>query len=156
MLVSNVILHIELLFAKFAAVGALEARRFAAVVLEVSRHGALRGVGFPAARARVAGPRFPRALARVGLLEPRQRQHLQKRWKRHGNARLARVPQLGASSKGWNLRVSFLSLSISLPLFLPCSRDRCERYLREKQQRVICEGLREVEGNREWLRLQSV
>lgn len=73
MLVPNVTLHIELLFAKFAAVGALEARRLAAVVLEVSRDGALRAVALPAARTRVAGPRLPRASTRVGVLEPRQR-----------------------------------------------------------------------------------
>lgn len=73
MFVPNVVLHIELLFAKFAAVGALEARRFAAVVLVVSRDGALRGVALAAARTRVAGPRLPRAPARVGLLQPWQR-----------------------------------------------------------------------------------
>ena len=70
----NVILHVEFLFAKLAAVRALEARRFAAVVLEVGRHGALRGVALAAARTRKTGPRSPRApAARIGPLGPRQR-----------------------------------------------------------------------------------
>lgn len=75
MLVPNVVLYIELLFAKLAAVRALEARRFAAVVLEVGGDGALRGVALPAARTRETSPGLSRApRARVGrLLEPRQR-----------------------------------------------------------------------------------
>lgn len=74
MLVPNVILDVELLLAKLAAVRALEARRFAAVVLEVGRDGALRGVALTAARTREAGPRSPRAPATwVGPVGPRQR-----------------------------------------------------------------------------------
>lgn len=69
----NVVLYIEFLFAKLAAVGTLEARRLATIVLEVGRDGALRGIGLAAARTRIAGPRLPRAPARIGLLKPRQR-----------------------------------------------------------------------------------
>lgn len=79
-LMSNVVLHVELLFAKLAAIGALETRRFAAVVLVMSRYGALRGVTLAAARTRVAGPRLPQApAAGTRILGPRQRQHLKKR-----------------------------------------------------------------------------
>jgi len=62
-LVPNVILDVELLLAKLAAVRALEARRFAAVVLEVGRDGALRGVALTASGTREASPRSPRAPA---------------------------------------------------------------------------------------------
>lgn len=71
-LVPDMVLHIELLFAKHAAVGALEARRLAAVVLVVGRHGALRGVALAAARTLEADPHLPWApAARADPLGPR-------------------------------------------------------------------------------------
>lgn len=71
MLMPDVVLHIELLLAEFAAVRTLEARRFAAVVLVMSRNGALRGVALAAARTRKAGPRLLQAPAvSVHLLGP--------------------------------------------------------------------------------------
>lgn len=60
MLVSNVILYIKLLFTKFAAVRALEARWFATIILEVGRDGALCGIALAAARTREASPHSPR------------------------------------------------------------------------------------------------
>jgi len=74
MFVSYVILYIELLFTKLATIRALEARWFAAIVLEVGRHCALRGIALAAARTWEASPRFPRApAAGVSLLRPWQR-----------------------------------------------------------------------------------
>lgn len=71
-LVPDMVLHIELLFAKHAAVGALEARRLAAVVLVVGRDGALRGVALAAARTQEADPHLPRGpTARTDPLGPR-------------------------------------------------------------------------------------
>lgn len=72
MLVPDMILHIELLFAKHAAVGALEARRLAAVVLVVGRDGALRGVALATSWTLEADPHPPRApAARTDPLRPR-------------------------------------------------------------------------------------
>ena len=58
----DVILHVELLLAEFAAVGALEARRFAAVVPVVGRHRALRRVTLATARTRIPTVARPRAM----------------------------------------------------------------------------------------------
>lgn len=60
MLVPDMVLHIKLLLAKHATVGALEARRLAAVVLVVGRDGALRGVALATARTLEAKPHLPR------------------------------------------------------------------------------------------------
>lgn len=71
-LVPDMILYIELLFAKHATVRALEARRLAAVVFEVGRDGALRGIALAAARTLEADPHLPRAsAARTDPLRPR-------------------------------------------------------------------------------------
>jgi len=68
----DMVLHIELLFAKHAAVGALETRRLAAVVLVVGRNGALRGVALAAARTLKADSHLPRAsAAQTDPLRPR-------------------------------------------------------------------------------------
>lgn len=76
MLVSNVVLHVELLLAELAAVGALEARRFTAVVLEVGRYRALRRVTLPTTRAREPRLQFSWTSLQRLVLQPWQRQHL--------------------------------------------------------------------------------
>lgn len=71
-LVSDMVLHIELLFAKHAAVGAFETRRLAAVILVVGRDGALRGVALATARTLEADPHLPRtSVAGTDPLGPR-------------------------------------------------------------------------------------
>lgn len=71
-LVPDMILNIELLFAKHAAVRALKTRRLAAVVFEVGRDGAFRGVALATARTLEADPHLPRAPAdRTDPLGPR-------------------------------------------------------------------------------------
>jgi len=62
-LVPDMVLHIELLLAKHATVGALEARWLAAVVFIVGRDGALRGVALATARTLEANPHLPQTSA---------------------------------------------------------------------------------------------
>ena len=71
-----VVLDVELLLAQLAAVGALEARRLPAVVFEVGRDGALRRVRLPTPGAGEPRLALPRAILRLIILEPGQRQHL--------------------------------------------------------------------------------
>jgi len=59
-LVSDMVLYIELLFAKHAAVRALETWRLATIIFVMGRDGALRRVAFAAARTLVANPHLPR------------------------------------------------------------------------------------------------
>lgn len=71
-LVPDMVLYIELLFAKHAAVGALETRRLATIVLVMGRDSALRRVALAAARTLVANLHLPRTpTARSDPLGPR-------------------------------------------------------------------------------------
>lgn len=75
MLVPYVILDVELFLAQLAAIGALETRRFAAIVLEVGRHRALGRVTLSATRTREPSFNLSWTSFRALVLEPGRRQH---------------------------------------------------------------------------------
>lgn len=70
-LVPYVILDVELFLAQFATIRTFEARRFAAIVLEVGRHRALGRVTLSTTWTRKSGFTFSRASIRVLVLDPR-------------------------------------------------------------------------------------
>lgn len=70
-LVPYVILNVELFLAQLAAIGALEARRFAAIVLEVGRHRALGRVTLSTTWTGKSAFTLSRASLRVLVLDPR-------------------------------------------------------------------------------------